>query len=43
MDKVLAAIEANIESRLLAMTVTAAGVLAAFALIRKVRAPKHKR
>ena len=43
MDKVLAAIEDNIENRLLTMTVTAVSVVAAFALLRRARAPKHRR
>jgi hypothetical protein len=41
MDRVLAAIEDNIENRLLALTVTAVSMLAAFALLRNVRAHKH--
>jgi hypothetical protein len=43
MDKVLAAIEDNIENRLLTMTVAAVSVVAAFALLRKARAPKRRR
>jgi CubicO group peptidase (beta-lactamase class C family) len=41
MDRVLVAIEDNIENRLLALTVTAVSMLAAFALFRNARAPKH--
>jgi CubicO group peptidase (beta-lactamase class C family) len=43
MDKVLAAIEDNIENALLTLTVTAVSVIAAFALFRNARAPKHRR
>jgi CubicO group peptidase (beta-lactamase class C family) len=43
MGKVLAAIEDNIENRLLDLTVTAVGVVAAFALIANARAPRHRR
>jgi hypothetical protein len=39
MGKVLAAIEDNIENRLLELTVTAVGVVAALALIAKARKP----
>ena len=42
MGQVLAAIENNIESTLFTLTITAAGVLAAFALFRKARAPSHR-
>jgi CubicO group peptidase (beta-lactamase class C family) len=42
MDKVLAAIEDNIENRLLTLTVTVVSAVAAFVVLRKVRAPKHR-
>jgi hypothetical protein len=41
MNDVLTAIENNIESRLLTLTVAAVSLVAAFALLRKLRAPKH--
>jgi len=42
MNDVLTAIENNIESRLLTLTVAAVSLIAALALFRKVRVPKHR-
>lgn len=43
MDKVLAAIENNIENTLFTLTIAAVGVLAAFALVRKAGKARHRR